>query len=180
MSEYLVLCCELFLPQNICQGWLVVCCQHFSLWYFCQIDLPRLNELLRRVLRENRKELQSKRKLPGAFIILIMLITDSVVVIMKWHDHGIMLRSVKVIMEIMTIQRVVRGQLERAQQGLEAAARLVFAWLDFLWNFCQAWWPAGCEDTRHCEPETGDLSKGRDDQELSGETSQAFQQSSMH
>ena len=43
-----------------------------------------------------------------------------------------MLRSVKVIMEIMTIQRVVRGQLERAQQGLEAAARLVFVSLDFL------------------------------------------------
>ena len=43
----------------------------------------------------------------------------------------------------------------------------------------QAWRPTRCEDSRHCKSEAGDLRKGWNDQELSGETSQAFKQSSM-
>ena len=101
------------------------------LWHICQIDQLPPSQVERaaetRVAREQKRAAELEEAARCIYNFDHRLRSSHELTI----DHGIMLRSVKLIMEIMTIQRVVRGQLERAQQGLEAAARLVSVWLGF-------------------------------------------------
>ena len=74
--------------------------------------------------QESRKELRSRRKLPGAIRGDDYYYDQTIEDDNDDHDdHGPSDHDLKHGKEIVMIQRVVRGQLERAQQGLEAAAR---------------------------------------------------------